>query len=138
VCPNIFLFFCKLLPEILRRLNQIMAKLSSIDDRLCKIEENQNSTQKSKEISVLQEFVILPLKTNEEVNNMERDLENQDFFEQMVNIFFNIHINFKICNHILVLQNRETYVYTFLIVIFTIIFNKIIIQIIIFIGNFIE
>jgi len=123
-----------MLPEILRRLNQIMAKLSSIDDRLCKIEENQNSAQKNKEISVLQEFVTLPLKTNEEVNNMEKDLENQDFFEQMVNIFFNIHINFKICNHILVLRNRETYVYTFLIVIFTIIFNKIII----FIGNFIE
>jgi len=82
----------------------------------CKIEEN--STQKNKEISVLQEFVTLPLKTNEKVNNMKRDLEKQDFFEQMVNIFFNIHINFKICNHILVLRNRETYVYTFLIVIY--------------------
>jgi len=81
-----------------------MAKLSSIDDRLCKIEENQNSTQKNKEISILQEFVTLLLKTNEEVNNMERDLENQNFFEQMVNIFFNIHINFKICNHILVFK----------------------------------
>jgi len=105
-----------------------MAKLSLIDDRLCKIEENQNSTQKNEKMSVLQEFVTLPLKTNEEIDNMERDLENQDFFEQMVNIFFNIHINFKICNHILVLRNRETYMYTFLIVRFTIIFNKIIIQ----------
>ncbi|XP_039306928.1 uncharacterized protein LOC120358143 [Solenopsis invicta] len=75
-------------PEILRRLNQTLAKLNSIDDRLCKVEENQNITQKNKEISVLQELVTLPLKTNEELQNMEKDLENQDFFEQMA-ISFN-------------------------------------------------
>lgn len=59
-----------------------------MDDRLCKLEENQNSTQKNKEMSVLQEFIALPLKTNEEIQNIEKDLENQDFFEEMVNIFF--------------------------------------------------
>lgn len=84
---KIFLLFLDIQPEILRRLNQILAKLNSIDDRLCKVEENQNITQKNKEISVLQELVTLPLKTNEELQNMEKDLENQDFFEQMVYIF---------------------------------------------------
>lgn len=70
-----------MLPQILRRLNQIYAKLISIDDRFCKLEENQNNTQKNQEMSVLQEFIAL--KTNEEVQNIETDLENQDFFEQM-------------------------------------------------------
>ena len=65
-----------------------MAKLNSIDDRLSKIEEN--NTQGSKELSILQELVSLPLKTKEELQNMEKDLENRDFFEQVVNIFFNI------------------------------------------------
>ncbi|XP_071574429.1 uncharacterized protein [Temnothorax nylanderi] len=71
------------LPEIFRRLNQIFEKLKSIDDRLSKLEENQNGTLKNNEMAVLQEFIALPLKTNEEVQNMEKDLENQDFFEQM-------------------------------------------------------
>lgn len=90
MCPKIFLFFfLDMLPEIMRRLNHIFAKLNSID-RLCKIEENQKNSIQDKEMSVLQEFVALPLKINEEIQNIERDLENQDFFEQMVNIFFNI------------------------------------------------
>ncbi|KYN50049.1 hypothetical protein ALC62_00076, partial [Cyphomyrmex costatus] len=75
-----------MLPEILRRLNQIFVKVSSIDDRLYKLEENQNHTQRNKEI--LDEFVALPLKTDEELQNMEKDLENKDFFEQMVNTFY--------------------------------------------------
>ncbi|XP_012215828.2 uncharacterized protein [Linepithema humile] len=71
------------LPEILRKLNQIFAKLSSIDNRLSKLEE-KGCTHENKEIlSVLQEFVSLPLKSNEELQNMEKDLEDKEFLEQM-------------------------------------------------------
>lgn len=70
----ILYFFADMLPEILRRLNQILAKLSSIDDRLYKLEENQNNTKKHQEMSVLQEFIALPLKTNEEIQNMGKEI----------------------------------------------------------------
>lgn len=42
-----------MLPEIMRRLNHIFAKLNSIDDRLCKIEENQKNSIQDKEMSFL-------------------------------------------------------------------------------------
>ncbi|XP_077272832.1 uncharacterized protein LOC143903253 [Temnothorax americanus] len=71
------------LPEILRRLNQIFTKLNLIDDRLCEIEANQINNTTKKEASILEEFVALPLKTHKQVQNMEKDLENQDFFEKM-------------------------------------------------------
>lgn len=83
-------FFIDILPEILRKLNQIFAKLSSIEGKLFELEEKGNSccTHRNKEmISVLQEFVSLPLKSNEEVQNMEKDLEDKEFFEQMVSIY---------------------------------------------------
>lgn len=87
-----------MLPEILRRLNQIFTKLNLVDDRLCKIEANQiiNNTTK-KEASILEKFVALPLKIHKQVQNMEKDLEDQDFFEKMVNIFFHIY-TYKIRN----------------------------------------
>lgn len=74
----------------MRKLNQIFAKLSSIEGKLFELEEKGNSccTHRNKEmISVLQEFVSLPLKSNEEVQNMEKDLEDKEFFEQMVSIY---------------------------------------------------
>jgi len=72
-------------------LNQILTKLNLVNDRLCKIEANQINNTTKKEVSILEEFVVLPLKTHEQVQNMEKDLEDQDFFKKMVNIFFHTH-----------------------------------------------
>lgn len=84
ICINIIntLEFKK---EILRKCNKIDSKLERIDGRLTVLEERlQNINDIKNEYVDLEDFVCLPLKTIDDVINLEFQLQDANFFNKTV------------------------------------------------------
>ncbi|KYN09078.1 hypothetical protein ALC57_18816 [Trachymyrmex cornetzi] len=72
--------------ELLRKLNRIDAKLDRINDKLHSIEEKLDGgiNHKNTEYFDIAEIALFPLKTKEDLEKLERDLQNADVFKNMV------------------------------------------------------
>jgi len=72
--------------ELFRKLNRIDARLDRIDDRVKNIEEKLESgiSHKNKEYFDISEIASFPLKTKEDLEKLEVDLQDVDFFKNMV------------------------------------------------------
>lgn len=84
ICINIIniLEFKK---EILRKCNKIDSKLERIDGRLIVLEERLQSINDTKnEFVDLEDFLSLPLKTIDDVTNLEFQLQDANFFNKTV------------------------------------------------------
>jgi len=84
ICINIIniLEFKK---EILRKCNKIDSKLERIDGRLIVLEEKLQSINDTKnEFVDLEDFLSLPLKTIDDVTNLEFQLQDANFFNKTV------------------------------------------------------
>lgn len=71
---------------MLRRTNQIFAKLESADDRLRNIEEKVNGVGQGVNDNIYDftEIVSLPLQSQDDIKALEHDLKDKDFFSKMV------------------------------------------------------
>jgi len=72
--------------ELFRKLNRIDARLDHIDDRVKNIEEKLESgiSHKNNEYFDISEIASFPLKTKEDLEKLEVDLQDADFFKNMV------------------------------------------------------
>jgi len=72
--------------ELFRKLNRIDARLDRIDDRVKNIEEKLESgiSHTNKEYFDISEIASFPLKTKEDLEKLEVDLQDADFFKNMV------------------------------------------------------
>lgn len=94
------IFFINILEfkkELFRKCNKIDAKLDRIDGRLSSLEDKLKNgiNYETKEHLDIEEFVSFPLETKEAVEKLELDLQDADFFKDMVrySIFYcNIYL----------------------------------------------
>lgn len=81
-----FINILELKKELLRRLNKIDAKLDRIDGKLNSLEERLENgiSNKCKEYFDITEVVSFPLKTKEAMETLDLDLQDADFYKNMV------------------------------------------------------
>ncbi|XP_039306313.1 uncharacterized protein LOC113004659 isoform X3 [Solenopsis invicta] len=71
--------------ELLRRCNKMDAKLDRIDGKLNSLEEKLENSLKNKKHDIdITEIVSFPLKTKEDLDKLELDLQEADFFKNMI------------------------------------------------------
>lgn len=89
ICLYIFIYaieVAELKKELLRRTNQIFAKLESFDDKLDNIQEKIGGVGQgiNNNICDFTEIVSLPLQNQDDVKALEHNLKEKEFFSKMV------------------------------------------------------